>query len=353
MDRHSHTTKITPRLLASTGKEDVDQQIEQLLTKWGVENDRDKFRSIIVTVLKFASDKPGRGDVKQFDSALRELCEAERVFSQYPSVKKITIFGSARTKPHTQAYKMTRDFAKLMKDAGYMTITGAGGGIMAAAQEGATREKSFGLNISLPFEQEPNPTIKGDPKLITFKYFFTRKLNFVKNSNAVAIFPGGFGTMDECFEALTLMQTGKGNVIPVVFVDEPGGDFWSSFEYYLHEELLKRHLIGEHDFSLFKVVRDIEAARDEIIHFYKNFHSYRYVYDRCVIRMRNKISKKDLEQIEHDFSDIKSSGSFCVTGALPEESNEPEIADLPRLVFHFDRHGYGRLRQLINRINEF
>lgn len=330
----------------------IEAQIDALLEAWGVTADYEKFREMIVTVLKTIKDQPHPADVRQFNTAMKELRYANNVFKPYRGIPKISIFGSARTPPGSPEFKAARSFARLMMESGYMVITGGGDGIMGAAQEGAGRERSFALNIQLPFEQRANKTILGDPKLINFKYFFTRKLNFVKNSHAIALFPGGFGTMDEGFEAMTLMQTGKAPIVPLVMIDAPRGNFWCTFEHYLREHLLLDGLISPDDFHLFKITDNLEEARKDILAFYYNFHSYRYVRDTLVIRMQREIPTAALVRLREDFQDILVSDEplgMCAT--LPEEINEPEIAHLPRLCLHFNRRNYGRLRQLIDRIN--
>lgn len=336
----------------TTGRPEIEAQIDALLQAWGVTADYERFREMMVTVLKTIQDQPHPADVRQFNTVLKELRYANSVFKPYHGIPKISIFGSARTAPERPEFQSAREFARMMMEAGYMVITGGGDGIMGAAQEGAGRERSFALNIQLPFEQRPNKTIEGDPKLINFKYFFTRKLNFVKHSSAIALYPGGFGTMDEGFETLTLMQTGKAPVIPLVMIDAPRGNFWRTFEHYLREHLLLDGLISPDDFHLFKITDDLEEARKDILNFYYNFHSYRYVRDTLVIRMRREIPPAGLARLQEDFQDILASDEplgMCAT--LPEEINEPEIAHLPRLCLKFNRRNYGRLRQLIDRIN--
>ncbi|MFH1066781.1 MAG: LOG family protein [bacterium] len=338
----------------TAGNPEIDRKIEELLSEWGVTADLNRFREMMVTVLKFANDKPHPADVYQFNIALKEMRYANRVFQNYGDIKTVSIFGSVRTPESSPAYQAAYKFAEMMRESGYMIITGGGNGIMGAAQAGAGRERSFALNISLPFEQEPNETIEGDPKLITFKYFFTRKLNFVKHSHAIALFPGGFGTMDECFETLTLIQNGKATPTPIVMVDEPNGHYWKSWERYMREYLLGNGLIAASDFHLFKITDNLEEARNEILKFYHNFHSYRYIGDLCVIRVHRAFEDDVLKKLSEEFADILTDkNGFEIRTALPAEINEPEIAHLPRLCGYFNKHNFGRLRQLIDRINEF
>ena len=237
------------------------------------------------------------------------------------------------------------------EELGFMTITGGGDGIMGAAQRGAGRENSFGLNIRLPFEQKANETIHGDPKLINFNYFFTRKLNFLKETHAVALFPGGFGTMDEGFEVLTLMQTGKARIIPVVCVDRPGGTYWKTWMRFLEDHLLRRGLISDDDFSLFKMCNSVDEAIGEIAQFYKNYHSYRWVGQKMVVRVRRRLADKAIEIINAAFDDVLNGHHLVQDVALPEEHNEPELAEMPRLIFTPKRKNFGRFRKLFDAIN--
>ena len=338
----------------TTGDALLDQRVRDLLRDGGVDPNCREFFELMVSVLKFARQNPGAADRKLFNQSLKEMRYAEKIFKGYRDRKKLCIFGSARTPARSREYKAAKDFGARMVESGYMVITGGGDGIMGAAQAGAGRDSSFGLNIVLPFEQKANPVIEGDPKLINFRYFFTRKINFVKESHAIAIFPGGFGTMDESFEAITLMQTGKTPVQPLVFVDAPGGNFWRTFEKYLREHLLRDGWISDHDFHLFKFTNDLHEAQKEIVNFYYNFHSYRIVEGRLAIRLQRPVPDGALPRLREGFADIVGNPDDLQMGsALPQEANEPELAHLPRLCFTFNLRDYGRLRQLIDRLNEF
>ena len=304
------------------------------------------------TADKLVRDDVGIADLKLLNAALKEMRHAFRVFARYRGIRKVSTFGSARTPSDHPAYRQAHEFARRIADEhGYMVITGAGGGIMRAANEGSGRERSFGINIRLPFEQAPNEFIHRDPKLVNFKYFFTRKLMFVKEADAIALFPGGFGTHDEGFEALTLLQTGKSKIVPVVFVDAPGGRYWKQWRDYVVDHLLNESLISPADMRLFKVTDDVEEAIAEITTFYRRYHSSRYVRDRLVIRLVEPLSDVRLASLNEEFSDVLASGSIVQTGALPEEAGEHEIAHLPRLVLTFARRQFGRLRMLIDAIN--
>jgi hypothetical protein len=305
---------------------------------------------IVSTALRLLGESMPLADVRLVNTSIRELRYAFSVFARHRHVRKVTTFGSARTSPEHPAYLQARDFARRIADEGYYVITGAGGGIMRACQEGAGRERSFGLNIRLPFEQKPNEIIAGDPKLVTFKYFFTRKLLFVKEADALVLFPGGFGTLDEAFEGLTLIQTGKAEPMPIVMLDEPGGQYWKHWLAYVRDHLLRNKLVSEEDFSLFKVTDSVEEAVAEITGYYRAYHSSRYVGHRLVIRLTRHPDAALLARIEREFSDLVDSGGFEVRGPLPEEDDD-ETRDLPRLIFHFNRMNCGRLRQLIDVLN--
>lgn len=339
----------------STGNPAVDGEIAALVKSWGLEEpDAQEYAQMVMSVHKLAQQKPSRGDLLLFNRALKEMRYAEKIFAPYQGEKKICVFGSARTWSNAAEYQSAEAFSKEMAQAGFMIITGGGDGIMGAAQAGGGRERGFGLNIQLPFEQAPNETIAGDSKLINFRYFFTRKLNFVKESHAIALYPGGFGTMDECFETLTLVQTGKANMIPIVFIDSPGGDYWTSWAKYIKDHLYGDGLISPSDFNLFTVTDDIGEARDYILRFYRNFHSYRFVGEVLVIRLHRRLPDGVVAELAHDYADIiLPDGRVWQSAALKAEANQPELADLPRLCLDFDRMTYGRLRLLVDRLNDF
>jgi len=300
---------------------------------------------------KLASDHTSRGDLKILSRALRELRYAFKVFSPYRNARKVTVFGSARAGADHPAYHQAVEFGRAMAARGWLVVTGAASGIMEAGHVGAGRENSMGLNILLPFEQEANPIIAGDHKLVHMKYFFTRKLMFVKESHAICLLPGGFGTLDEGMEVLTLLQTGKRDMVPVVFLDEPGGDYWAAFLQFIEQKLLRRRMIDPDDVSLYKATDRADEAVAEVLHFFRVYHSMRYVHDRLVFRLNEPPGEELLDRINADFSDILVKGTFSVGGPLPEERDESELAEKPRLIFHFNRRSYGRLRQLIDCLN--
>lgn len=341
-----------PRTHGSTGDKVMDERIEALVNDWSCGASNALVQELIVTALKMGKDCLPEGDLKLYNRSLKEMRRASNVFGPYVDERKISIFGSARTKPDEPEFQAAVDFARRMRDAGFMSITGAGPGIMEAAQEGSGRDGSFGLNIKLPFEQGANPHIDGDEKLINFNYFFTRKLAFVKESDAIAAFPGGFGTMDELFEVLTLIQTGKAQVVPIVLVDADGGTYWKTWMQFVKDHLFRLGLISEEDFQLFKVTTDLDEAVEEISRFYTNFHSYRYVKHRLVMRLQKPVSDEMLSALNRDFIDLLEEGEFETCSALPEEADETHLKELPRLICTKKRGLAGRFRQLIDFLNQ-
>lgn len=311
----------------------------------------DLVAEMAATCIKLLRDRASLADIKMLNTALKELRYAFSVFARYRGVRKVSTFGSARTRAKDREYKLARDFARAIAREDYMVITGAGGGIMRACQEGAGRERSFGVNIKLPFEQDANEFIHRDVKLMTFKYFFTRKVLFIREADAVVLFPGGFGTHDEAFEALTLVQTGKTDPMPIVVLDVPRGTYWKTWERYVKDHLLRRELIASEDTGLYFVTDDIAEAVHEITRFYRVYHSIRMVGRKTVLRLTRPISGDLLDRLNTEFADLLTGGAIIQQRALPVESNEPEIALLPRLVMAFDREKFGRLRQMIDLLN--
>jgi len=347
----SAETVEAPSVLSRADLTQVHERATALLEALEQVPDGDMVGEIVANSLKLLRDQTNRGDIKLINKSFKELRYALKIFAPYRDFRKVSIFGSARTLEHHDDYKQAARFGKLMADAGWMVITGAGGGIMAAGHGGAGKDPSFGLAIRLPFEQKTNPFIEGDPKLINFKYFFTRKLMFVRSSHAVAIFPGGFGTMDEGFEVLTLVQTGKSVPTPIVFVDSPGSNFWGAWQDYVTNHLLKQGLISTDDLHLYKITSSVEEAAEEVRKFYSNYHSLRYCRDDVVMRLHRKPTADQLKYINANFADIKKTGEFAVSIPLPVERDEPALKDLHRLVFTFNRKDHGRLRMLIDYLN--
>jgi len=309
-------------------------------------------RELLTGLLKLNDAHLDLLDIKIVNRAVKELRHAFGVFHGYRHRQKVSIFGSARTPSDDPNYRLAHQFAHAIVQEGFMVITGGADGIMRASQEGAGRENSFGVNIMLPFEQGPNATIADDQKLITFKYFFTRKLMFQKEANAIALFPGGFGTHDEGFEILTLAQTGKSDPQPIICLQAPGCDYWDDWSAFVVRQLLRRKLINEEDMSLFVIVDSADAAVKHILRFYRRYHSIRFVGPQLAMRLKQPISPDQLEQIQARFADLLSNGIFELRGPLDEELDEPTLRDLPRLVFNFNRRSAGRLRQLIAHLNE-
>ena len=300
---------------------------------------------------KLVRDQATRGDLKVLTRALRELRYAFKVFKPLRRRRKITVFGSARTPPSHPDYEQARLFGEKMGDAGWMVVTGAGNGIMEAGHVGAGRELSIGVNIMLPFEQSANPVIEADEKLIHLKYFFTRKLLFVKEVHGIALFPGGFGTLDEGFEILTLVQTGKHDLMPIVCVDKPGGTYWSAWKKFVEEQLLERGLISPEDMSLFKVTDNVDEAVREITGFYSVYDSMRYVRKKLVLRLYKEPTSELIERLNTEFRDIIEAGDIERVGAHRLEADDPHLEELPRLAFQFTRKHLGRLRQMVDVIN--
>lgn len=299
-----------------------------------------------------AEDGADRGDLKILARAMRELRYSFRIFSGMRGMRKVTVFGSARCRPDSPEYRQAAAFGKEMGRRGWLVITGGGEGIMEAAHIGAGQELSMGINILLPFEQPDNPVIAGDAKLIHVKYFFVRKLLFVKEADGVALFPGGFGTLDESFEVLTLLQTGKSRLFPIVLVDAQGGDYWRLWKEFVERHLLGRGWISPEDLSLFRITDDAVEAADEILGFYRVYHSMRYVGKDLVLRLRQPPTDAVLSRLRGEFGDILESGTFRLGAALPEEDeDEADLSALPRLIFRFNRRSFGRLRMLVDFLN--
>jgi len=312
----------------------------------------DLIKEMIITALMLSENHVTEKDIRIIHTALKEIRYGFKMFSPYKTFRKVSVFGSARTEPSEPSYRNSAEFARKIAEAGFMVITGAGDGIMRAAQEGAGRERSFGVNIILPFEQEANQFIQNDPKLMTFKYFFTRKLFFIKEADAIALFPGGFGTHDEAFESLTLLQTGKGDPMPVVFIDVPGGSYWKSWREYVEKDFVGRGLISSEDLHLFKVTDRVDEAVDEITKFYRRYHSTCFIEGKAVMRLNHRLEEKTLDRLNADFSDIVVKGKIVETSPLPDEDEDPALLKLPHITFHFNRRSFGRLRQMIDMINQ-
>ena len=343
---------MTTRSRYRTGHDDLDARIAELVEAAGVPgDDADLIFEMITSAVRMGRDGADRGDLKLVNAALKELRYSFLVFEPYVGVPKVSIFGSARTTRDDPAYQLAHDFAQRIVGHDWMVITGAGPGIMEAGIAGAGTDRSFGVNIVLPFEQDATPLIAGDPKLINDRYFFTRKLTFMKESQAFVLLPGGFGTMDEGFELFTLMQTGRTPIVPVVLLDEPGSTYWQAWLEFVRTELGGRGLISDHDVSLVHLTQDIDDAVDEICSFYSTYHSMRSVGRRLVLRLRRDLSDDELAELDRDFGDILTGGGFERVVASSSEIDDGDVPDLPRIAFRFDRSSYNRLRHLIDRLN--
>ncbi|MEH2119804.1 LOG family protein [Nostoc sp.] len=330
--------------------ESLQADIAELIARLPTLKNRQLIQQALATIVRLADTEIERLDWKILSAALVDMERGFQLFYNYRHVRKITVFGSARLASDTPEYQMALKFARAVSQLGFMVMTGGGGGIMQAGHEGAGRENSFGLNIQLPFEQLANPFIEGDPKLINFKYFFTRKLFLLKESDAIALFPGGFGTQDEAFECMTLTQNGKFGPVPLVLIDRPGGDYWWSWSEYIEKQLVQNGLVSPEDPSLYTVTDNLDVACDVITRFYQVYHSCRYVGNKLVIRLKTDISDAQVEQLNANFSQIIVQGRIEKSQALPQEAQD-ETVGLPRLILYFNQRDLGRLYQMIATIN--
>ncbi len=336
----------------STGDPGLDADLDQLLDDLDVDRNRELHREVLVAGVRLASEEPARLDLKITAAALHEMREAFAMFAPYRDRRKVTIFGSARTTRDSPAWIAARDVAAALSDLGWMVVTGAGPGIMEAGLEGAGTDMALGVSIRLPFETEASHLLAGDGKLVEMKYFFTRKLMLIKESAGFVSLPGGFGTLDETFELLTLQQTGKADPVPIVLLDGDGGSFWPAWQRFVTTELADAGMIAPDDVhELYLVTDDVDAACDEISGFYANFHSIRYVGDRLVVRMRRRPSDSLLAELRRSAGHLVARGGFERTGPLRPEVDDDDVLDLPRLAFRFGPRHYGRLRPLIDAVN--
>ena len=333
----------------STGDPDLDRRLVELLDAAGARTNRDQFLEILVAFTELVGGGASRLDVKIANAALHEMVHAFNVFAPYRETPKLTIFGSARVLEDDPMYVQARDLAAEVASQGWMVVTGAGPGIMLAGMEGAGRERSFGVNIRLPFEQGANAVIASDPKLVEMRYFFTRKLMLVKEMDGFVVMPGGFGTLDEAFELLTLLQTGKAPPAPLVMLDVPGGTYWRAWEHFLTEEVIPRGLISEEDRSLYCITDDVATAVNEVLGFYRNYHSCRYVGQELVMRLKAPPTDDEVADLQARFGDVATDGVLRRTEALPAERRDHPA--LPRLALRFDLLHHGRLRDLIDAVN--
>ncbi len=331
----------------------VDELIKQLMDRVGV-HDPAIVREMILSALKAGQEIDYPADLKLMRTTMKEMRYTSKVFGAYRNRRKVTIFGSARTEASEPIYQKCVTFSRLLAERGYMAITGGGGGIMQAGNEGAGAENSFAVNIRLPFEQETNPVMSQDDKVLTYKYFFNRKVAFLKEANAVALFPGGFGTLDEAMETLTLVQTGKNPPIPLVLIDDDANDYWEPWFQFVKKTLYGKGLISAEDFSLFSITTDPAEAVQIIDDFYRVYHSSRFIGETLVIRLNKELSEENLETLASEFGEIiKPGGRLTLSGAFPQEQDEPDLLPLSRLSFGFNRRNFGLLKAFIRRLNSF
>lgn len=332
--------------------EGVLQEVEKIFEAEGVDIRNWLYKELIVDALKFKRDNLDTLDLKIANRSMAEFRYAARVFKPYRGFRKVSIFGSARTPEDDPYYALAVDFARRLVQEHFMVITGAASGIMKAGNVGAGAEQSFGANILLPFEQGANEVIVDDPKLITFRYFFTRKLFFLMEAHGVALFPGGFGTHDEGMETLTLIQTGKAPPMPLVLMELPGEDYWESWDQFIRKQLLGRGLIAEDDLCLYKIVHSAEDGVAWMKHYYSTYNSMRRVRDRLVIRLEKQLTNEHVEELNETFGGLLEKGTIKKTKALAQEADQPELLEKPRLAFNYnDRHA-GRLNLMVQTINE-
>ncbi len=328
----------------------IEQRIHSLIQSVDTPHNA-QLSAMIHTLIQIAHENPDFHDVNMIQHTLKELRNAFRVFLPYRDVRKVCLFGSARTKPSHPAYKISEEFAEKITHRGYMLITGAGGGIMEAGNKGAEVNTSFGANILLPFEQSPNPYIDGDAKLVSFKYFFNRKLTFIKESDATVLAPGGFGTHDEAFEVLTLVQTGRCAPRPIILLSAPGDSYWESWIEFVQKELLDQHYISDDDLFLFRNLQSAEEAANHIVQFYKRYHSIRYHGNLTVIRLNSPMSDRSLADMNEKFKHLIVSGVIEQVNADDIPFDNQLYPGYPRLVFHYNRSTFGRLYEVIDFIN--
>lgn len=333
--------------------EKIVKAIDELITLCGGVPESlasDLALQMIQTCLKLMIEGHDIWQLKLINRALKEMRHAYHIFSKYPEAQFVSIFGSARTPEKHPDYTAAEAFSKAMAKQGWMCITGASDGIMHAGVKGAELESSFGLSIRLPFEDSTNALIKGDPKLMIFNYFFTRKLMFLSHANAVAAFPGGFGTLDELFEVLTLMQTGKSNIVPLVLIEGAKGNYWSHWKQYIDEQLSATGWISDSDHNFYYIATSPADAKRHILQFYHRYHSSRYVKELLVIRLNKPLKPKQVDELNHTYASLIASGKIEMSKALPDET---DYLELPRLVFHHTRKNFGLLRALIDQINVY
>lgn len=332
---------------------EIDTLIDTLMEKAGTIHHPALIREMIISALKSGQETSYPADLKLLNNTMKEMRYTTNVFAPYRTRRKVTIFGSARTEPQEPIYQTCVRFSRKLADKGYMIITGGGPGIMQAGNEGAGSDRSFAVNIRLPFEQKPNPVMLQNPRLINYKYFFNRKVAFVKESNAIAVFPGGFGTLDEAMEVFTLIQTGKTSPKPLVLIDDSDG-YWDRWFDFVTSCILGKGFISAEDFSIFTITRDEDEAIRVIEEFYRNYHSLRFFEERLIIRLNKELTREQIDELENEFPELRLPGTrISCCPPLPEEADEPDLLKLPRISLQFDHQHYGLLIAFIRKINMF
>ena len=331
--------------------EDILEEVREITEFEGRDLRQWLYREILLNALKYKRDDLDILDLKMISRAMDEFRYAARVFKPYRSVRKVSIFGSARVPEGEPYYDLAAKFGHLMTEHGFMAITGAAAGIMKAGIDGAGAENSFGVNILLPFES-PNNVMQDDPKLVTFRFFFTRKLFFVMEADACALFPGGFGTQDEGFEVLTLLQTGKAQPMPLVLMELPGDNYWESWDRFVKDQVLARGYISPEDLSLYKIAHSAEEATSWINFYYSTYHSVRQVRDTLVMRLEKELSEDHIGRLNDSFADLVSTGKIAKAAPLSQEKDQPEFLSKPRISFRNNKQSAGRLNEMILAINE-
>lgn len=331
--------------------EDILREAKEIAEFEGRDLRKWLYREILLNALKTKRDELDILDLKVISRTMDEFRYAARVFKPYRGIRKVSIFGSARVPEGAPHYKMAADFGHQMAEQGFMAITGAASGIMKAGIDGAGPENSFGVSILLPFET-PTTVMQDDPKSISFRFFFTRKLFFVMEADACVVFPGGFGTQDEAFEVLTLLQTGKAQPMPLVLMEVPGDNYWETWDRYVRDQLLARGYISPEDLNLYKIAHSAEEAVEWIMSYYSTYHSVRQVHDKLVIRLEKELSKEQMRELNDSFADLLASGEIKKSAALRQEADEPELMSKPRIIFRNNKQSPGRFNQMILAINE-
>ncbi len=331
----------------------IDDRARSIVEAIGVSENVRLAEQLVSEAVGLIADHPDTLDLKIATAALTEMREAYRVFAPYRDERKVSIFGSARTQPDDPLYAQARDLAAALADHGWMTVTGAGPGIMQAGMEGAGRERSIGVSIRLPFESGANDIIAGDDKHVSMKYFFTRKLMLIKESQAFVCLPGGFGTLDETFELLTLIQTGKSLPVPVVLLDAPGDPYWERIDEFVRDELIERGLVSPGDTGLYRITDSSAEACAIIQGFYANYRSLRFVGDRLVLRVERGPTDVQLADLNERFGHLCASGSIERTGPSRVERRDEDDLDLDRIALDFTKHGYGDVIAMIAQINSW